>query len=60
MNDQFEKLGQEIDRIENLSCALQIPISPQIHLDQLKKTLPEVVENLKAAFVQLSGENPWE
>jgi exonuclease V gamma subunit len=55
-----EKLGQAIDRVESLASGLDMPMPAEFHLQQLKKLLPEIVEELKAGFVQTTGENPWE
>lgn len=60
MEDKFEKLGQLIDSIESLACGLDIPMSADFHVEQLKKILPEKVEKLKEVFVEITGENPWE
>ena len=59
MTKQYEKLGQLIDSIENLSCALNIPMSAEFHVNQLKQILPEKVASLKEAFIEITGENPW-
>lgn len=60
MNDAMEELGQAIDRLSNLDGALQLPMPAQFHVDQLKKLIPECVKDLRAAFVKVTGENPWE
>lgn len=60
MEDKFEKLGQLIDSIDSLAHGLNLPMSAEFHLEQLKKILPQKVEALKESFVELSGENPWE
>ena len=60
MNDAMEELGQAIDRVDNLDGALQLPMPAQFHVDQLKKLIPECVRDLRAAFVKVTGENPWE
>jgi hypothetical protein len=59
MTDAMEALGSEIDRLDSLAHALQLPMPAQFHVDQLKTALPERVTALKAAFVQVAGENPW-
>lgn len=59
MNEAFEKLGSLIDEIDNLAHALQIPMSAEMHVDQLKKLLPEKVEALKKSYEEITGENPW-
>ena len=60
MNDKFEELGQLIDSIENLAHGLNIPMTADFHVSQLKKILPEKVKELKAVFVEITGDNPWD
>lgn len=60
MEDKLEKLGLAIDRIENLAFALKMALPAQMHVEQLRNSLPEVVEELKEGFVEATGENPWE
>ncbi len=59
MTEQYEKLGQLIDSIENLSCALNLSLPAEFHVNQLKKLLPEKVASLKEIFIKITGENPW-
>lgn len=60
MEENFEQLGELIDSIENLACALNLPMDAQFHVDQLKNSLPEKVKELKELFIKITGENPWE
>ena len=60
MNEKYENLGLAIDRVDNLAHALQMPLPDKMHVEQLRSTLPEVVAELKAGFVEATGENPWE
>ncbi len=55
-----EKLGQAIDRLENMATALTMPLPPQMHVDQFRSTLPEIIAELKTGFIEATGENPWE
>ncbi len=55
-----EKLGQAIDRVENLAFALNMPLPDGMHVQVLRNSLPEIVAELKAGFVEATGENPWE
>jgi len=59
MNDKTETLGSAIDRVDSLAFGLQIPLPAEMHVEQLKKLLPEIVEELKKGFVKVTGENPW-
>lgn len=56
----FEELGNAIDRIDNLYHALTIPMPAQFHIDQLKTILPEAITELKDGYKKVTGENPWE
>ena len=60
MIDEMEELGQAIDRVDFLAHGLQIPMPDSVHVSQLKVILPDVVAELKAAFVKVTGKNPWE
>lgn len=60
MNDKIEKLGRLIDELDNLAHALKIPFPADMHVSTLQAALPEKVKKFKAAFVDLTGENPWE
>jgi hypothetical protein len=58
--EQKERFGLLIDGIDNLASALTLPLSPQIHVEALRSTLPEKVEELKTLFKEITNENPWE
>jgi len=60
MTEELEKLGQAIDRVDNLAHALKLNILPQMHVDSLKSLLPDAVKELKESFTKVAGENPWE
>lgn len=55
-----EKLGLAIDRLENMAAALTLPLPAEMHVDQFRKTLPEIIKELKEGFIEATGENPWE
>lgn len=59
MNEAQEQLGQLIDRVDAIGHALQIPMPPQMHVQNLKTVIPGLVTEAKAAFVSATGENPW-
>lgn len=60
MNEAQEQLGQVIDRLDAIGHALQIPLPAQMHVQNLKAVIPELVAEAKAAFVSATGENPWD
>lgn len=57
--EKYEKLGLLIDKIDNLAHAVQIDVPAHLHVDSLKTILPEVTEELKQEFINITGENPW-
>jgi len=59
MEDKFERLGLVIDAVDNLVHALELPLPPDFHLNQLKSMLPEKVNLLKKCFEEITEENPW-
>lgn len=59
MEEKYEKLGQLIDRVENLQFALNLQIPAEIHLEGIKGSLPEIVKEMKESFVEITGNNPW-
>ncbi len=59
-NENAEDLGQLIDSVENYAAALNLPLPPQMHIDQLKEALPDFAKRLKAIYVSETGENHWE
>lgn len=53
-------LGAAIDRLDAAAHALELPLPAETHAKCLRQILPEVVEQLKSAYVKATGENPWE
>lgn len=60
MDGSSEILGSAIDRLDNLTHGLILPMPSDFHVNMLKTLLPEVVKELKCGFVVVTGENPWE
>ena len=59
MEDAKDVLGRAIDTLDNLAHALKLPLSANMHVDQLRLSLPEVVAELKRGFIGITNENPW-
>jgi len=55
-----DDLGRDIDRLDNLFHATNLPMSAEFHLKQLRSALPEVIESMKLNYAAAFGENPWE
>jgi hypothetical protein len=60
MEDPNNELGKAIDEVDNLAHALKLPLPAEFHVKALKAALPDAVARLKRAFVEVTGENPWE
>ncbi|HCZ8394890.1 hypothetical protein CMT42_14785 [Elizabethkingia anophelis] len=58
--EQKETLGGIADKVNNLTGALEIPMPADFHVTQLKSILPEVVQELRDLYKDVTGENPWE
>ena len=56
----LDNLGVLIDRLDNLAHALKMPLADKMHVDILRRSLPQLVKDFKAAYVNELHENPWE
>ena len=52
-------LGEAIDSLDNVANALQLPLPDSMHVQVLRKRLPDIVNKLKTEFVAVTGNNPW-
>lgn len=55
----WEAIGLLADRCDNLHGALSLPLPAAIHVEQMKRALPELRDALRTAYVVATGENPW-
>lgn len=61
MSDEaIDQLGTAIDDVESLLAGLDIPMSAEFHIKQLKAILPDKIKELKLGFIGVTGENPWQ
>lgn len=60
MADNFDELGRQADRLDNLVAGIAMPLPPQFHLDQLTEILPDISAQIKAFVVAHTGEDPWD
>jgi hypothetical protein len=58
--EQSDKFGRLIDKLDNNTHTLQIPMRPEIHVGALKQSLPGIVKELKSVYVEIFGDNPWD
>lgn len=57
--DSKELLARAIERLDNVTHALELPMPDTFHIGQMKAILPEVVSDLKKWYAEVVGENPW-
>lgn len=58
--DQLDRLGKVSDRIDNILGAMKLKVEPAIHMAGIENTLPELRDELRALYLELSGgDNPW-
>lgn len=57
--ESMEALSMVAETLDNLFHALTIPMPPSIHIDQMKRQLPELRDKLRAIYVAETGDNPW-
>jgi hypothetical protein len=62
VNDRYahaEQVGQLADRIDNLLGAMQLPLPPAMHVQQLRVALPQIRDVLRLIYTAETGEDPW-
>ena len=57
--DKYDTFGRLIDKLDNYTSALDIPIPPVLAVKTLKEVLPELVAKFKKVYVETFNENPW-
>lgn len=55
-----EKIGQLADRVDNLVHALQLPLPPVLHVQQLREVLLQIRDALRLVYTEQMGEDHWE
>ena len=58
--EHSEDLAELVDIIDNLRCALDLPMPPEFHVEQMKVELEVLSKDLKELYIKETGENPWE
>jgi hypothetical protein len=59
-HEDVESLGTLIDRLEaNVMMLSNTALPAEMHVAALRKTLPNLVGELKEAFASVTGTNPW-
>ena len=59
-DEQLEKLGKLIDRIDNVTHAGMIPMPDKLRLQAIGEFLPELHSELKSLYVEIAGDDPWD
>jgi hypothetical protein len=54
-----DEFGEQIDRIDNLLGALEIPMPAEFHVKQMKSELKDLSVTLKRIYVEENDDNPW-
>lgn len=56
----LDAIAEQIDRLDNLAAALDLPMPATVHVSALRESLPELIAELKANFIAAGGDNYWE
>ncbi len=54
------ELGVLADRVDNLLGALMLPIPDAVHVKAMKECLPDIRDRMRAVYVAVTGDDPWE
>lgn len=60
MTADKKSLWECVDTLENLSYSICMPVPDSLHAKAMREALPELVKEMKAAYVEEVGENPRE
>lgn len=55
----LDAIAEQIERLDMLCESLRLPIPHYIHTEDLRQALPEVTQNLKAAYLAAGGTDYW-
>lgn len=58
--DQLDRLGRTSDKADNFTHAVKLPLPDSLHKQQLAEGMQKIRDELRALYVEVSGENPWE
>lgn len=56
----MDEIAEIIERLDNISSALTLPMPDHIHVTALRESIPEIKADLKKAYLDLGGINHWE
>jgi len=59
MNPGLDQIAGTIERLDNLTYSIQLPLTDRMHVEQLRKALPEIVDELKKGYFAAGGEDYW-
>jgi hypothetical protein len=57
--EQLDKLGHLVDRVDNLVHAGAIPMPDKLRATALAEALTDLHSELKMLYVEIAGEDPW-
>lgn len=55
-SDTLERIGQLSDMADNLVHASTLPLPPAMHVDQLRKGLEQIRDDLRQIFIECGGD----
>jgi hypothetical protein len=58
--DHLDTIANLAERCANLHAATSLPLRPELHLEAIAPALQEMAAQLRAIYVEVSGEDPWE
>jgi hypothetical protein len=57
--ENMERLGTAADTVRNLLGSLELPMPPAFHVEQMKRELFKLMDELRAVYIAETGDNPW-
>jgi hypothetical protein len=60
VNSIFDKLGEFSDRLDSILAMEAVPVPPAIKEKARAASLESLRDDMRAAYVEHTGDNPWE
>lgn len=60
IQDAMEEIAETADSLDTIIAATEIPLSPEIHITNIRRILDTQRKRLRNLYIKLGGDNHWE
>lgn len=55
----MDEIAEAIDTLENLLSALSLPIPDKLHVEAMRRQLPDILGKVRSGYLIAGGEDYW-